>query len=133
MRRLGAAHASAARRRRAYRRGRLSEAICRLVLRCKGYRILAQNYHSPVGEVDIIARRGAMLILVEVKARQRLEDAAEAVGARQRQRIARAATAFLAQNRHLSALSVRFDVMLVRSWRWPRHIANAWQSEERSR
>ena len=117
-------------RRRAYRRGRWSEALCRLVLRLKGYRILARGYRVPVGEIDIIARRARTLAMVEVKARDSITEAAEALGPRQRRRIGRAAALFLAQHPALDGLVVRFDVMLVRPWRLPRHLAGAWELED---
>lgn len=113
-------------RRRAYHRGRLSEALCRLILRLKGYRIVARNFRAPVGEIDIVARRGRTLAVIEVKARDRLEDAAEALGARQRYRIGQATLALLAERPGLTGLAVRFDVMLVRPWRLPRHLIGAW-------
>jgi len=118
-----------ARRRQAYRHGRASEALCRLVLRLKGYRILASGFRAPVGEIDIVARRGMTLAIVEVKARASLADAAESVSPRQRRRIARAASAFLALNPAAAGLAVRFDVMLVRRWRLPHHLRNAWRLE----
>ncbi len=118
------------RQRRAYRRGRFSEAICRLVLRLKGYRILARGYRAPVGEIDIVARRGGLLVLVEVKARGRIEDAAEALAPRQKRRIARAAEHFLLREPGLAGLRLRFDVMLVRHWRLPRHLEGAWRLED---
>jgi putative endonuclease len=118
-------------RRRAWRHGRTSEAICRLLLRLKGYRILARGYRAPVGEIDIIARRGGLLLLVEVKARARDKDAAEALQPRQQRRIARAAEHFLQRQPALAGLAQRFDVMLVSPWRLPRHVAGAWLNEGR--
>ncbi|HUY68222.1 MAG TPA: YraN family protein [Alphaproteobacteria bacterium] len=113
----------------AYRTGVLAEALCRFALRLKGYRIVASRYRSPLGEVDIIASRGGCLALVEVKARATRADAAEAVGMRQRERLARAAGDFLARHPHFAAHRVRFDVMLVAGRRWPVHIEDAWRPE----
>lgn len=118
-------------RRRAWRRGRLAEAMCRLSLRLKGYRILARNLRTPVGEIDIVARRGRIVAVVEVKARLDGADPGLVPAPRQRRRIARAAGAFLAMNPALAGLSVRFDVMSVTGWRWPRHLADAWREEVR--
>jgi putative endonuclease len=98
-------------------------------LRLKGYRILASGFRVPVGEIDIVAKRGAILAFVEVKARHSLDDAAEAIGARQRRRIVRAAEAFLARNPRYAGLTPRFDVMLVSPMRAPRHLVAAWQAE----
>jgi putative endonuclease len=113
--------------RRAERRGRLAEALCVWVLRAKGYRILARRFSCPYGEVDIVARRGAVLAFVEVKARPDATTAREALAARQRVRLARAAEMFLAQRPSLALLSCRFDVMLVTGRRLPRHLVDAWR------
>ena len=114
-------------RRDADRFGRFAEARCALGLRLKGYRILARRHRSRMGEIDIIARRGRTLAFVEVKARQSLAAAAESVTARQRRRIRDAAQLYLVGRPHLAALDLRFDVMLVERWRWPRHIMDAWR------
>jgi putative endonuclease len=114
-------------RRRAYRAGLLGEAACVWWLRLRGYRILARRYRAPVGEIDIVARRGRLLAMVEVKTRAAFAEALEAVGPRQRQRVERAAEAFLARHPDLADAEVRFDVMLVVPWRPPRHIMDAWR------
>jgi len=115
-----------AKRRRAERAGRLAEGLGALLLRAKGYRILARNWRASVGEIDIVACRGRTLAFVEVKRRATMRDAAEAIGHRQTQRIRRAAEAFLAANPKCANMHARFDVMLIAPWRWPSHIASAW-------
>lgn len=117
------------RRRRAHRRGRWAESLCLWSLRLRGYRILARDYRVAVGEVDILARRGAVLAAIEVKARPDAASASEAVTPRQRRRIARAAAHFLARHPGLSRLTLRFDVMLVIPGRLPQHLPNAWQTD----
>ena len=115
--------------RAAHRRGLGAERLCLWALRLKGYRILAQRYRTPVGEVDLIARRGKVIAAVEVKARHDQAAAGEAIGARQRRRIARALTHFLGSRPDLAMLSPRFDVMLVAPGRWPVHLVDAWREE----
>ncbi len=117
------------RRRAAFRRGDRAELFCLWHLRLKGYRILARRYRTPVGEIDLVARRGGVLAAIEVKARGDLRMASEAVTARQRQRIARALSYFLANRPDLARLSPRFDVMLVAPRRLPRHLVDAWRAE----
>ena len=117
-------------KRRAVRFGRLAESLCAWHLRLRGYRILARDFRTPVGEIDIVARRGRTLAVIEVKARADLKTAAESLGPRQRRRTARAAEAFLKSRPALAALEVRFDVMLVGPWRPPVHIAGAWRGGE---
>ncbi len=116
-------------RRRAWRRGRRAETLCVWLLRLKGYRILARGFRVPVGEIDIIARRGRVLAMIEVKARASRDLAAEAITPRQRDRIQRAAAAYLAQNPRLAGLGVRFDAMLLEPRRPPTHIVDAWRVE----
>jgi putative endonuclease len=114
-------------RRRALRRGRLGEAIALWLLRCKGYRILARDLRLEVGEIDIIARRGRLLVAVEVKRREDRAAAAEAVLERQRRRIARALAAYAARDARLAGLDWRFDVVLLARGRWPLHLPDAWR------
>ena len=114
-------------RRKAYARGRRAEALCALLLRLKGYRILARGFRLPVGEIDLIARRGGVLAAVEVKARRQAVVAMEAVTPRQRRRIARAAEGFLSRRPDCDNLTVRFDIMVVLPWRLPRHRPDAWR------
>jgi putative endonuclease len=116
-------------RRAAERRGKSAELLCRWQLRLKGYRILARRYKTPVGEVDLIVRRGDVLAAIEVKARADFASASEAVTPRQRQRIIRALTHFLGGRPDLVPLAARFDVMLVAPRRWPRHLVDAWRQE----
>jgi putative endonuclease len=108
----------------------LAEELAAFRLRLAGYRILARNFRTPVGEIDLIARRGRHLIFVEVKARARDDAAAEAVSARQQARIRRAAEAFLAGRPDFAAFSCRFDAVLVTPWRAPRHVIDAWRADD---
>jgi putative endonuclease len=113
---------------RAVRRGRLAETLCLWHLRLHGWRILARDYRVPVGEIDILARRGSTLAAIEVKARGTLEAAVHSISPRQRRRVARALEHFLAGRPDLASLTLRFDVMLVAPRRLPRHLPNAWHT-----
>lgn len=123
---------SRADRHRAYRRGRWAEAACTASLLLRGYRILGRRLRSPVGEIDIVARRGPVLAIIEVKARPDAGTAAEAVTPRQRERLVRAAGWVVAARPDLAALDIRFDVMLVTPWRWPHHMVDAWRADPQS-
>ena len=123
-----------AERQRAWRRGRAAERLAIMALTIAGYRILARNLksgtlNSGLGEIDIVALRGRMVAFIEVKTRADWATAAEAVLVRQRQRIERSASGFLAAHPRYAGHQARFDVMLVVPWRWPRHITNAWRSD----
>ncbi len=117
-------------RRRAQRQGRWAESICVALLRLGGHGILARGFRSPVGEIDIIARRGRALVFVEVKTRSDPDTAAAAVTPRQKRRITRAASLFLAKNPKFAQFDARFDVMLITRWRWPVRLRNAWSVDE---
>lgn len=116
-----------ARKAGSYQTGLWAEQFAAWGLRLRGYRIIAMRYRTPVGEVDIIARKGRLLVFAEVKARADLSTALEAVTPRMRTRISRAANYFLAQHSEFSALTMRFDLIAVASpFRW-RHLDNAWR------
>jgi putative endonuclease len=104
--------------------GRLAETIACGWLRLRGYSIVARNLRVLGREVDVVARRGSTLVVVEVKARRRGHTGAaeEMVGARQRGRLLQAAEALL--ERDPSARNVRVDVVAVRGLR-PHHIPAA--------
>ena len=106
--------------------GRRAETFAVLALRLKFYRILARRYRCPVGEIDIVAARGKTVVFIEVKARRTIEQAMESITPRQRQRITRAATAFLQSEPHLQNFLTRFDVLLIVPKRIPQHIIDAW-------
>ncbi len=89
---------------------------------------MARRWRSPVGEIDIVARRRKTLIFVEVKARERLDDAAEAVIGRQQRRIIAAAEAWLAAHPDDVNNDIRFDVMLVAPKSLPRHLMAAFDA-----
>lgn len=112
-------------RMKAERRGRVSEYVAALYLLMKGYRIVAMRYRSRGGEVDIIARRGAVIALVEVKARDSAERAVDAVGFSSQQRIRSAGDHWLSRQRDAAALSVRCDIVAIVPGRWPRHFIDA--------
>ena len=92
--------------------------------------MLARRYRTPVGEIDLIARRGRQLVMVEVKARPTEALARQAVPERQRRRIAMAARRFLAANPRYRDHAVRFDVVAVVPGRLPVVIPDAWRDED---
>ncbi len=114
-------------RQRRERQGRAAESVAELLLRLKGYRVQARRYSSAVGEIDLVARRGDLLVFVEVKRRPAVATALEAVLPRQQARIARAAHHFLQQRPQLAGCSCRFDVIAVAPWRWPVHLEDVWR------
>lgn len=112
----------------AFRTGISAESRAAALLVAKGFRILARRWKSPVGEIDIVARRRHLLLFVEVKARNNLDEAAESVTPRQRQRIIAAGEVFLATYPDASVHDIRFDAVLVAPGKMPRHIQGAFES-----
>ncbi len=121
--------ASATRARRgseARRAGRSAEVLAALWLMAKGYRILGLRLRTPQAEIDLLAKRGRVLAVVEVKRRATVRDAVEAVAPLQRERLVRAARALAARRKSLAGLQVRLDLFALAPGARPRHIAGAW-------
>jgi putative endonuclease len=112
----------------AFQLGLSAESRAAALLVAKGFRILARRWKSPLGEIDIVARRRALLVFVEVKARGDLDEAAYSVTPRQRQRIAAAAEAWLAVHGDAGFRDIRFDAILVAPGKLPRHIQGAFET-----
>jgi len=119
----------AERRRGAHLYGLKAESIAALLLRLKGYTILAQRFVVSGGEIDLIARRGGVIAFVEVKARADLEVAALAISATKRRRIARAARVWLTRNPWAAGLTLRGDAVFIARRRFPRHAPSAYALE----
>ena len=112
----------------AFRAGISAESRAAAFLIAKGYRILARRFRTPVGEIDIVARRRNVLVFVEVKARNRIDDAAEAVTDRTKLRIVAAAEYWLSQHPDDVSSEMRFDAVLVAPGKIPRHIPAAFEA-----
>jgi len=113
-------------RRDAERGGRRAETLAAWWLRLKGWTILARRVRTPVGEVDLVARRGRTLAFVEVKARSTAGDAAVALDEWRLRRVAAAAEGLV--HRYAGADdTIRIDAMLIVPGRLPRHLPNVWQ------
>jgi putative endonuclease len=112
----------------AFRLGLSAESRAAVLLIAKAYRIVARRWKTPFGEIDIVARRRRELVFVEVKARDRLDDAAEAVTERNKQRIVAAAELWVAHHPDDAQCFIRFDAILVAPGKMPRHIVNAFDA-----
>jgi putative endonuclease len=112
----------------AFRLGISAESRAAAWLVAHGFRILARRWKSPLGEIDIIAARRYLLIFVEVKARADLDEAAESVSERQKQRIVAAAEIWLAANPQPAIRDMRFDAILVAPGKLPRHVPGAFKT-----
>ena len=98
------------------------------MLRLKGYRILGRDIRTPVGEIDLLARRGNLVIVVEVKSRADPTDLPLSVTRRQQLRILRATEYLRASGRlGLDVEGIRFDVVTLSGHRWPKHLPDMWR------
>jgi len=115
-------------RQRAYRKGHLGEWLAAFALILKGYRIVARRFRTPLGEIDLIARRGKLVAIVEVKARPTLAEAMEAVSFSAQRRIDAAADLWLARQPDYAQLSLRYDLVAILPGRWPVHVKNIYSA-----
>lgn len=106
--------------------GRRGEVLAALLLMVKGYRVLGFRLASPQGEIDLLAMKGGVLAVVEVKRRATREIALEAVLPEQRARLRRAA-AIAAGRPALKGATIRLDLIALAPGRLPRHIPDAWR------
>ena len=113
-------------RQQAERQGRRGELRAELWLRAKGWAVLDRRRKTPLGEIDLVARRGGIVAFIEVKWRNRAEDLAFAIDAYRLRRVAAAAEA-VAHDYIRDGDDMRIDVILLAPGRLPDHIVNAWQ------
>lgn len=107
---------------KAFFRGHGAERLAAFVLMLKGFRIVARRYRTRLGEIDLIARRGNLVLIVEVKARDNLQSGHMAVTVQAMRRIEAAADLWLQRQSDHAQLSLRFDLMVVLPRRWPKHV-----------
>lgn len=116
-------------RREAEARGRRAETIAALAYRLRGFAIVARRFRSRAGEVDLIARRGRLLVFAEVKARRSHDAAVFSVDPRTRRRVSGAAQAFIASAPHHAGADLRYDIVSVAGWS-ARILVDAWRDGE---
>jgi putative endonuclease len=112
-------------RRRAERRGYVSEYLAAIYLMLKGYRILALRYRTKQGEIDIVARKKDVVIFVEVKARRDEGEALDAVGWTTQERIRAASEIWMSRRHDAAMISYRYDIIAMIPGQWPRHFFDA--------
>lgn len=110
----------------AEQRGRRAERIAAWYLRLKGWRIVGTRVRTPVGEIDIVARRFRTTAFVEVKTRGTLAELDHAVDRHRLRRVAAAASALAARHAFPGG-DIRIDVILVAPGRMPKHLSNVWE------
>jgi putative endonuclease len=109
----------------ARRSGRWAEFQAAALLMAGGWRILGFRLRTPAGEIDLLAVKGGVLAVVEVKSRRTLDEALIAITPAQQARLQRAGALVAASRPSLRDLSVRVDLVALAPGRRPRHIADA--------
>ena len=112
-----------------YRKGLWAEMQAACFLWCKGYRILAWRYKTPVGEIDLVARKKSITVFVEVKARKTRDVGLDSVTASSWQRIARAAAHFQRARPHKACRGWRYDLVVVTRGRLPYHQCDTYRPD----
>lgn len=116
-------------RRQAERKGRRAEILTILAYLLRGFRILRHRFKTPGGEIDIVAVNRSLVILCEVKARENLIDALEAVTPKSRRRIEAAGRILLMKHPALREHGLRYDIAAVRGLR-VQIVEDAWRDGE---
>lgn len=114
-------------KRAAWKRGIWAENLVALSLQFKGYSIIERRCKTPVGEIDLLVKKGDTIAAVEVKQRGSFDSALEAIHSKNRRRVERAALFWLSSHAQYANMTLRFDAAMV-SFKWPyvRHLPNAW-------
>ena len=92
----------------------------------RGYRILGFRLKTPQAEIDLLAVKGQVLAVVEVKHRTSLTAALEAVSFDQRERLRRAGRNLAKSRPGLADAAVRLDLIAMAPGKWPKHCPDAW-------
>jgi putative endonuclease len=94
--------------------GKRSEALACDYLQRRGLQLVARNWQSRFGEIDLVFREGGTIVFVEVRLRTSATHggAGESIDGRKRARLLAAARLYLAGEREQPC---RFDVVLLRS------------------
>lgn len=109
-----------------HKTGLVAETIAVLFLMLCGFRILNRRFKTPVGEIDIIAKRGRAIAFIEVKRRPVMDDALASVSPGSAARIRRAAEWWLKSRKSIAdKCELRFDVIAIAPYARIRHIHNA--------
>lgn len=105
----------------AHRAGHRSEWLAAALLMLRGYQILGFRLKTRSGEIDILARRGKVLAVVEVKSRATLDQALTCLTTKQYERLLSAGRSLLRQRPSLAGHVLRIDMVALAPGRVPRH------------
>ena len=96
--------------------GKQGEDLAAAFLEAEGMEIIARNYHSKTGEIDIIALKDDTIVFIEVKTWSvfGIEDLGYGVNLMKQRKIIKTAKFFLSENRKYSNMAIRFDVIFIK-------------------
>jgi putative endonuclease len=96
--------------------GTMAENSAAAFLESQGFTIVARNFQRRIGEIDVVARAGDLLVVAEVRTRasDRFGGAAASIGRSKQRRVAATTSLFLQQRPDLRRCRVRFDVIILR-------------------
>ena len=114
-------------RKQAEQRGRRAETLAAWLLRLKGYIRLETRQKTPHGEIDLIALRGDILAIVEVKQRPTFDLAQEALHNADLSRIEEAAYYYQAKHTKWENKTIRFDAVFVMQGLRIKHVKDVWR------
>ena len=95
--------------------GQYAEERALAFLQTHGFRLIVQNFHAKVGEIDLIMVKDKLLIFVEVRFRRpgRFGTAAESVTFAKQRKISKTAALFLQRFSQYQSYDCRFDVVTI--------------------
>jgi len=95
-------------------------------LEAAGMEIIARNYRSKAGEIDIIALENETIVFVEVKNWSvfGVENLGYSIDIRKQHKIIKTAKFFLSENRKYNNMTIRFDVVFLNN-NTINHLASA--------
>lgn len=114
-------------RQEAERIGRAAERLGAVYLQLKGYKILERRFKSRSGEIDIIARKGSVIAVIEVKRRATLAQCHDSLTHTGLKRIEAACDDYMAKNTLAQTLDIRFDALFVTGRIKVTHLKDAWR------
>ncbi len=96
-----------------HQKGAAAEDAAAIFLTQQGFKVVAQNFNTRLGEVDLIVQQGNTLVFVEVRQRQAnsMVNALESITVAKQRKIGRAAAIFLQRHPHYQHFNCRFDVI----------------------
>ena len=107
---------------KAHKAGHAAEWLAAALLMAKGYQVLGFRLKNRAGEIDLLARRGDVLAVVEVKRRATLDQALTCLSETQKSRLMAAGRAVARNRPSLKQLSLRLDMVALAPGRFPRHV-----------